>query len=317
MRQLLEMVILDEKQNGVGAISVVSDPAIQSDFVALSNEPIKLQAVEDEEKRLLMGAVMIPNKRIYRRDFAGHDEVDIFFSADTIRRTSELFFKNSNQSNSTLEHGIDLKGNTVVESWIKEDNVNDKSVKYGIDAPIGSWIISMKIEDDATWLSAKNNIVNGFSIEGLYRGMEATILKSNTNKMAEKEKSLLQKLEELISTNLSKDSKEDLKAKEEKQTGKDPGKETEKVDLSGYVKEDDLEAFGVKLSEILVTKITESLESKINEVKEANVNLKKQLDERKDAEPTNTKAEKVSLAEAPKTKKGRIGQGLSQILNKQ
>jgi len=160
-------LILDEEQDidGVQAISLVSDPAIESNFIALNKDKIQLAAVNDE-KRILMGAALIPNKSIYRRD--GNLEYEVFFTDETVRKASELFFKNANQSKTTLEHVIDLKGNTIVESWIKEDNVHDKSARYAIDVPIGSWVVSMKIEDDATYKMAKDGLIRGFSIEGYF-----------------------------------------------------------------------------------------------------------------------------------------------------
>ena len=160
-------LVIDEEMDidGVQAISLVSDPAIESNFIALKKEKIQL-ALVDEEKKILMGAALIPNKQIYRRD--GDVEYEVYFTTETVRKASELFFKNANQSKTTLEHLIDLKGNTIVESWIKEDEVHDKSVKFNIDAPVGSWIISMKIDDKDTYQMAKDGLIKGFSIEGFF-----------------------------------------------------------------------------------------------------------------------------------------------------
>jgi len=162
-------LIIDENTEigGVQAISLVTDPAIESDWVALSKQKkLELKFV-DEEKRILMGAALIPNKPIYRRDEDGA-EYNIFFSDKTIRKASELFLEKGLQSESTLQHEIPLKGNTVVESWIKEDETHDKSVKYGLDAPVGTWLVSMKINDDSVWQLAKSGKIKGFSIEGYF-----------------------------------------------------------------------------------------------------------------------------------------------------
>ena len=122
-------LILDEEQDdiGVDAISIVESPAIESDFVALKNQEIKLAEV-DKEKKILMGALLIPNKPIYRN--GGEGEYYIYFSKDTIVKASQMFLQNGKQSNSTLEHNQALNGLTLVESWIIEDKVHDKSVKY-------------------------------------------------------------------------------------------------------------------------------------------------------------------------------------------
>ena len=165
--EVFELIIdEDHEMNGVQALSLVSDPAIESDWVTLSKQKeIKLK-IADEEKRILMGAALIPNKPIYRK--SGEDEYNIFFSSKTVRKASELFFKNGYQSSSTLEHELDLKGNTVVESWIVEDKDKDKTSLYKIDAPVGTWMISMKIQDDDVWKMAKEGVIKGFSIEGYF-----------------------------------------------------------------------------------------------------------------------------------------------------
>ena len=161
-------LILDEEQDeiGVDAISIVESPAIESDFVALKNEEIKLAEV-DKEKRILMGALLIPNKPIYIKN--GKEEYYIFFSKKTVARASQMYLQNGNQSQSTLEHDKVLSGLTLVESWIVEDKVHDKSVKYGMDLPLGSWVGSVKVDNDEIWNNyVKSGKVRGFSIEGMF-----------------------------------------------------------------------------------------------------------------------------------------------------
>ena len=164
---LVELVI-DEKDelSGVDAISVVESPAIESNFVALKSEEIKLAQV-DTEKRILMGPVLIPEKPIYRRD--GDYEYYIYFSKDTVNKASQLFFKKGNQNNWTLEHEKNIKGLTVVESWIVEDTQKDKSSIYNLSVPIGTWMASVKVEDDTIWNDfVKTGKVKGFSLEGFF-----------------------------------------------------------------------------------------------------------------------------------------------------
>lgn len=164
---LVELVI-DEKDelSGVDAISVVESPAIESNFVALKSEEIKLAQV-DTEKRILMGPVLIPEKPIYRRD--GDYEYYIYFSKDTVNKASQLFFKKGNQNNWTLEHEKNIKGLTVVESWIVEDTQKDKSSIYNLSVPVGTWMASVKVEDDTIWNDfVKTGKVKGFSLEGFF-----------------------------------------------------------------------------------------------------------------------------------------------------
>ena len=149
---------------GIEAISVVENPAIESDFVALKNKEFKLAEV-DKEKRILMGAALIPNKPIYRQ--SGEQEYYIYFSKNTVRKASELFFINGNQNNSTLEHELELKGLTAVESWIVESE-QDKSRMYDLNVPMGTWMVSMKVNNDDVWKKVKAGEVKGFSIEGYF-----------------------------------------------------------------------------------------------------------------------------------------------------
>jgi hypothetical protein len=164
--KLIELILDDDEAIGVEAISVVENPAIESDFIALSNQEIKLAEI-NKEKRLLMGALLIPNKPIYRK--SGKEEYHIFFSKDTITRASQMYLQNGNQSNSTLEHDSQLKGLTLVESWIVEDKEKDKTALYGLDVPVGTWMGSVKVDNDDVWNNyVKTGLVKGFSIEGYF-----------------------------------------------------------------------------------------------------------------------------------------------------
>ena len=188
--KIIELVI-DEKEDlsGVEAISIVEFPAIEENFIAL-NQQIQLAKVDDD-KRILMGAALIPNKNIYRRN--GEDEYYIFFSEDTVKKASELFLMNSNQNNATLEHEKKINDLSVVESWIVEDTEMDKSKKYGLNAAVGTWMVSMKVNNDAIWTDfVKTGKVKGFSIEGYF----ADKLEMSLQK--EKEQELIEKIKEII-----------------------------------------------------------------------------------------------------------------------
>jgi len=162
-------LLIDEEQllSGIEAISIVDQPAIEENFIALSKQhEVKLAQV-DEEKRILMGAALVPDKNIYRKD--GEDEYYIYFSKDTVRKASQLFLMRGNQNKSTLEHQAELHGLSVVESWIIEDEIHDKSRKYDMDLPVGTWMVSMKVNNDEVWDKyVKTGLVKGFSIEGYF-----------------------------------------------------------------------------------------------------------------------------------------------------
>ena len=166
--EIIELVI-DENEElfGISAISVVENPAIEEPFIALKKEDQVRLAEVSKEKRILMGAALIPNKPIYRKN--GEQEFYIFFSKETIVKSSQLFLKSGKQGQATMEHATEkLEGMTVVESWIIEDEVHDKSRKYGLDMPVGTWMVSMKCDNDEVWAKVKENKIRGFSIEGYF-----------------------------------------------------------------------------------------------------------------------------------------------------
>jgi len=161
-------LILDENQeeSGIEAISIVENPAIEEDFVALKSNEVKLAEI-DKEKKILMGALLIPNKPIYRNN--GEDEYYIYFSKDTVLKASQMYLTKGNQNNSTLEHQHSLSGLSLVESWLVEDEVHDKSRKYGMNVPIGTWMGAVKVNNDEVWNDyVKTGKVKGFSIEGYF-----------------------------------------------------------------------------------------------------------------------------------------------------
>ena len=162
-------LVLDEDQEmaGIEAISIVESPAIEADFVALKADEIKLAEV-DKEKKILMGALLIPNKPIFRNS-EDKDDYYIYFSKETVEKASQLYLKNGNQNNTTLEHQHSLSGLTLVESWLVEDEKFDKSRKYGMNVPVGTWMGSMKVNNDEVWDAyVKTGKVKGFSIEGYF-----------------------------------------------------------------------------------------------------------------------------------------------------
>ena len=181
--KIVELVLDDDEESGIEAISIVESPAIESDFIALKSDEIRLAEV-DSEKKILIGALLIPNKPIYRKNEG--EEYYIYFSRDTVLKASQRYLTNGYQSNSTLEHSDNLQGLTLVESWIVEDEKYDKSRKYGLDVPIGTWMGSIKVNNDEIWNDyVKTGKVKGFSIEGFFADkIEAS--KQNNLKILEK-----------------------------------------------------------------------------------------------------------------------------------
>ena len=165
--KIIELIIDEDAElYGIDAISLVSAPAIESGFLALEDQKIVLAEV-DSDRHILIGAALIPDKPIYRNQ--GGEEFHVYFSKKTVRRAMELFFKFGNQTNTTLEHEHKLNGLSVVESWIVEDTEMDKSNVYNLEVPKGTWMVAVKVENEAIWKDwVKSDKVKGFSIEGFF-----------------------------------------------------------------------------------------------------------------------------------------------------
>ena len=186
----------EDEVAGVYAISLVESPAMEGNFIALNKqEAVQLKEV-DTEQRILMGLVLEPNKPIYRNQ--NGEEFNIVFSEETIKSLSYNFFKSSSQKNSTIEHDATkrIEGVTFVESWLVENPENDKSANFGFSYPKGSWIATMKIDNDEIWAGfVKTGKVKGFSIDAMLSLKEVN-LKSNINmsEVIEKNNTLLERL---------------------------------------------------------------------------------------------------------------------------
>lgn len=165
--KILELVIDEEAELfAIDAISIVEAPAIEMGFLALKDERVMFKEA-DKDKRILMGPALVPDKPIYRKN--GDEEFYVYFSKSTIRRASELYLMHGNQANHTLEHEHTINGLTMVESWIVEDKDKDKSALYGLDVPVGTWMVSVKVDNEAIWKEwVKEGKVKGFSIEGYF-----------------------------------------------------------------------------------------------------------------------------------------------------
>lgn len=176
--------VFNPESEGVYAISLVEEPAMEGLFIALSKQKIELKTV-DEEQRILIGLVLEPDKPIYRNQ--GGEEFNIVFNSQTIKDLSYNFFKSGFQLNSTIEHeGDSLNGVSFVESWIVEDPKIDKSANFGLSYPKGSWIATMKVDNDEIWNDyVKTGKVQGFSVDAFVSLKE---IKLNSNKMAEEKK---------------------------------------------------------------------------------------------------------------------------------
>lgn len=185
----IELFIDEENINdGVQAISLVESPAIEEHFVALSEHKVEFKAIDDE-KRIIVGLALVPNKKIYRR--SKDYEYNIMFSEQTVRKASEIYLKNLRNHNTTLEHNNLTTGVCVIESWVVEDSKMDKSNLYGLNAVKGAWVVTMKVDNDDVWKDIKEQKYLGLSIEGMFSDkVEDMSKKDNAEEILEQIKQL-------------------------------------------------------------------------------------------------------------------------------
>ncbi len=198
-------LIIDETEDifGIQAISLVSNPAIERGWVAMSKDKFVSLAKIDEEKRTLIGVALIPDKQIPRFDQEKNEDYLVFFSKETIEKAQELFMNGLKNNNATVEHAKDVDGVSVIETWIKEDK-NDKSNLYGFqDVPVGSWFVKMKIYNDEVWQEVKENKLRGYSIEGYFVDKVVEMQKHDILDLAEEcieceQKELLEGIKDIL-----------------------------------------------------------------------------------------------------------------------
>jgi len=168
---LYELMIEDEATDEIFAISLVESPAIELDFQYFGKEAIRFAEVS-KDKRLIMGPILVPDKRILRIDGEGK-EYEVFFKPSTVRRLSQMYLERKYNDSATIEHDKKVKGLTLVESWIVDNKFQDKSKSYGFQVPEGSWmgtfLVDRSPEGERIWDDyVKTGKVKGFSIEGLF-----------------------------------------------------------------------------------------------------------------------------------------------------
>ena len=157
---------LEEDSDGVFANSLVESPAIERDFVFFNKQKeIEFQSI-DEEKRLVAGPILIPNKKIPRMD----NELglyNVFFSEKTVEDIARKFMKNKFNDEVTVEHDEKVNGVYLTESWIIEQSTKDKSNLYGYTLPRGTWFGIYRIDNEQVWQDVKAGKYKGFSVEAI------------------------------------------------------------------------------------------------------------------------------------------------------
>lgn len=176
-----EFIFNPEEEGAFEAISLVTDAAVEVDFRYFSKDKIKFAV--DEERRVITGPFLIPDKLIYRID--GMEEFYGFFSKYTIELMVNQFMKEQRTNKVTLQHEKPVDNVYLYEIWLVNNPEMDKAKDLGFDVPVGTAMCSMKVLNDEVWNQVKNNEARGFSIES-YLGLN------------KKEKPLLERIKDAI-----------------------------------------------------------------------------------------------------------------------
>ena len=168
--KIVELVIDENNEElAIDAISLVTEPAIEQDFVYFNKAKNNLTfAKVNDEQRLLVSPALIPNKQIFRYDANTDQDYYVYFTEKTVKQASEMYLKHNNNNSATLQHENKVTGVHTVESWIIQDTEMDKSKLYGFDLPKGTWMVSMRINNDEIWSQIKEGTIKGLSIEGYF-----------------------------------------------------------------------------------------------------------------------------------------------------
>ena len=298
---------VDSFDSLVYAVSLVDEPAIESGYKYFNNEKRMVQ-LADEEKHVVVGAVLIPDKEIYRYDESTGMEYFLVFSRKAVKDLSEKFLKDGFANNWTLDHQYGAEGVYTVESWIKEDMEKDKSVALGIDPslPVGTWFMATKINDYATWEEVKAGRWQGFSVEAYVSLIETELSKQNKNEEVmneSKKETFFEKVKNIFNELFDTDTEqvaEELEATpevEEPAPEEEPEAEDEPLDVAepeevAEAEEEAIEHLSAiaKLEEenAKLQSQVEQLLAKVEELRQENEKLAKQPS----AKPVEVKASK-------------------------
>lgn len=198
MDNLYQLVVQDEEDE-VFAVSFVADPAIERDFVYMSKAEIKFQSIDDE-KHLVAGPLLIPDKKILRLDDK-NQPYHVYFTADTISKISQKYMMKNYNNEVTYEHSTPIKDVSLVESWIIEHPTKDKSNLYHFALPKGTWFGVFKVNNPKLWQDIKEGKVKGFSIEGMFEHKQVKASKTKidlANITEDEAKKILSKIKHII-----------------------------------------------------------------------------------------------------------------------
>ena len=164
------IIDVEDSEMGLKTVSLVSDPAIQINWIKFNKQSEVKLAIQNEDKRIIFTPVLIPNQLIYR-NIAG-EEFNLMFDKETIELVEQKWVKDNLSSAVDIEHSSKLiEGVTFFESVLL-NNQRFATAKGFEGLPEGTWFLTGKVESDDVWTKIKSGEVNGVSIDGLFKTAE-------------------------------------------------------------------------------------------------------------------------------------------------
>jgi hypothetical protein len=161
------IIDVEDSEMGLKTVSLVSDPAIQINWIKFNKQSEIKLAIQNEDKRIIFTPVLIPNQLIYR-NIAG-EEFNLMFDKETIELVEQKWVKDNLSSAVDIEHSSKLiDGVTFFESVLL-NNERFATAKGFEGLPEGTWFLTGKVESDDVWTKVKSGEINGVSIDGLFK----------------------------------------------------------------------------------------------------------------------------------------------------
>ena len=138
-----------------------------------SEEKMSKLMFASEDQQIVVGPVAIPDMEIPRIHPKTKEKYWVRFSKEVVARMAEKFMKELRNRETNIQHNAENRaGSYVFESWLVENEEDKANTVYDLGVPIGSWMVSMRVEDPATWKMIKNGELRGFSLEGSFLDKE-------------------------------------------------------------------------------------------------------------------------------------------------
>lgn len=157
---------------GVFRVSVVKDPAVESNLIFFNKESKEdvEHFVKDEEERVIYSVAMRPNKMIFRKNING-EPAQVYYTSETVKQAQENYFRNHGNLTTNINHSehTTAQGIFPFESWVVKNSANDKSKELGLETIDGDWVMGYKVDNDEIWNKfIKTGLLDGLSIEATH-----------------------------------------------------------------------------------------------------------------------------------------------------